>query len=188
MMKPSVLAAALISALSLNSLLDAASNKLSLDLQGLPNNQLDCSEPAINTLSAFNADYDGTGVGIAVIDSGINAHPDLRGLFRVVYSKNYVQSANAAAQREADDPDVVSRLQSDGILDGVDDPTVLGDNRTVGYHGAVTSVWVNPTTALWGNNGIVGHLYRRCHREHSHQPSMAKTNQPEIGKERHTGE
>jgi serine protease AprX len=45
----------------------------------------------VNT--AWNAGYNGAGVGVAVIDSGINdSHPDLRnsnGTSRVVYRRNY---------------------------------------------------------------------------------------------------
>ena len=56
---------------------------------------LDYAEPTINALTAFENGYNGTGVGIAVIDSGISQHPDLKdsaGNSRVVYYQNFQSS------------------------------------------------------------------------------------------------
>jgi serine protease AprX len=55
-------------------------------------------DPDINTASAdadtaYQAGFTGAGVGIAIIDSGIYAHPDLAG--RVVYHQSFVPMVNA---------------------------------------------------------------------------------------------
>ena len=62
-------------------------------VQGL----LDYAEPAIGGLTAFNAGIDGTGIGVAVIDSGISYHDDLgnsQGKQRVVYSQDFTGSGS----------------------------------------------------------------------------------------------
>ncbi len=54
---------------------------------------LDVSKPAVNAPAAWRLGLDGTGVGVAVIDSGIYAHPDLNsktGASRVVYHQNFI--------------------------------------------------------------------------------------------------
>ena len=55
---------------------------------------LDYSAGAVNAPLAWNSGLDGTGVGIAVIDSGIYPHPDLRTAYsnasRVVYRKSFI--------------------------------------------------------------------------------------------------
>jgi serine protease AprX len=56
--------------------------------------------PAINADVAHNWGFDGTGVGVAVIDSGVNSVADLQSSLkssRVVYSQNFDTSANTTA-------------------------------------------------------------------------------------------
>jgi serine protease AprX len=57
-----------------------------------PNRQLesllDLSTAAVNAQAAWQSGWDGAGIGIAVVDSGISDHPDLNG--RVVYSEDFV--------------------------------------------------------------------------------------------------
>ena len=53
---------------------------------------LDYADSAVNAPMAWNSGLNGTGVGIAVIDSGIYSHPDLRntwGQSRIVYRKSF---------------------------------------------------------------------------------------------------
>ena len=55
---------------------------------------LDYSTEAVNAPVAWNSGWDGTGVGIAIIDSGIYSHPDLAaahgGQSRIVYRKSFI--------------------------------------------------------------------------------------------------
>jgi len=54
---------------------------------------LDYSAAAVNAQAALNSGLDGTGVGVAVIDSGIFPHPDLlsrTGQSRVVYRQSFI--------------------------------------------------------------------------------------------------
>ena len=58
---------------------------------------LDYAEPTIGALTAFDNHYDGTGIGIAIIDSGVTDHPDLHdfhGRSRVVFSLDLTWSGN----------------------------------------------------------------------------------------------
>ncbi len=63
----------------------------------------DTPGPAVNASAAWTANYTGSGVGVAVIDSGVNPHTDLYSpglLFwtsRVVYSQSFVPGVSSAA-------------------------------------------------------------------------------------------
>ncbi|HEX5227883.1 MAG TPA: S8 family serine peptidase, partial [Bryobacteraceae bacterium] len=64
---------------------------ISLDRPVAPT--LDYSTNGVNAPVAWNSGWDGSGVGVAVIDSGIDAHPDLNngsGRSRVVYRQSFV--------------------------------------------------------------------------------------------------
>jgi len=58
---------------------------------------LDYSSAAVNAPVAWSSGWEGTGVGIAVIDSGIYSHPDLGaahgGQSRIVYRKSFIGGA-----------------------------------------------------------------------------------------------
>ena len=55
---------------------------------------IDNSAAAVNASAAWNLNLDGTGIGIAVIDSGISEHDDLQSSYgsRVVYRQSFVNS------------------------------------------------------------------------------------------------
>ena len=53
------------------------SNVAYISLDRSLNASLDYSSGAVNAATAWSAGLDGSGVGIAIIDSGIYAHPDL---------------------------------------------------------------------------------------------------------------
>src|SRR3984957_18059285 len=48
---------------------------------------------AVNADVAYQAGYTGSGIGIAIVDSGIYAHPDLAS--RIVYRQSFIGGANA---------------------------------------------------------------------------------------------
>jgi serine protease AprX len=61
----------------------------------------DNAAPAVNASAAWQSNYTGAGIGVALIDSGVNAHPDLftTGLFptsRVVYNQSFVPGDSSA--------------------------------------------------------------------------------------------
>jgi serine protease AprX len=62
----------------------------------------DNAAPAVNASAAWQSNYTGAGIGVALIDSGVNTHPDLftTGLFptsRVVYNQSFVPGDSSAA-------------------------------------------------------------------------------------------
>jgi serine protease AprX len=69
------------------------SNVAYISLDRPVNATLDYTADAVNAPYAWNSGLDGTGVGIAVIDSGIYPHPDLNsasGQSRVVYRQSFI--------------------------------------------------------------------------------------------------
>lgn len=64
----------------------------------------DNAAPAVNASAAWKSNYTGVGVGVALIDSGVNTHPDLltSGLLpisRVVYNQSFVSGTSSAADQ-----------------------------------------------------------------------------------------
>src|SRR6185312_2500628 len=55
---------------------------------------LDNSAAAVNASAAWNLGLDGTGIGVAIIDSGISEHDDLKGSggSRIVYRESFIAS------------------------------------------------------------------------------------------------
>src|SRR5258708_1136446 len=56
---------------------------------------------AVNAEFAWQSNYTGAGVGIALIDSGVNNHPDLNGILlsRVVYQQSFVPGNSSASDQ-----------------------------------------------------------------------------------------
>ncbi|MFE7710952.1 S8 family serine peptidase [Streptomyces sp. NPDC057486] len=74
--------------------LQAAAGVASISLDRVMSAQLDTSVPQIGAPEAWQAGYDGTGVRIAVLDTGIDtSHPDLES--KVVAEKNFTPSVDA---------------------------------------------------------------------------------------------
>jgi len=78
----------------------ALSNQLNVSYISLDRplaGSLDYSTAGVNAPVAWNSGWDGSGIGVAVIDSGIYSHADLlsaRGQSRVVYRKSFIGGVN----------------------------------------------------------------------------------------------
>src|SRR6185437_2216654 len=62
----------------------------------------DNAAPAVNASAAWQSNYTGSGIGVALIDSGVNNHPDLLStgllpLTRVVYNQSFVPGDSSTA-------------------------------------------------------------------------------------------
>src|SRR5581483_2603173 len=91
----------------------------------LKNSSLDTFQETIGANLAHSNGWDGNGIGVAVIDSGVSDHPDLHdpvtGLSRVVYSESFVPGLDA----------------SDGYGHGTHVAGIIGGN------GALSSGWIS---------------------------------------------
>ena len=59
--------------------------------------KLDLTAAAVNASTLWNAGWTGSGIGVAVIDSGINSDPNLGPGRKVVFSYDFTNANNAAA-------------------------------------------------------------------------------------------
>src|SRR6185312_4293516 len=62
----------------------------------------DNAAPAVNASAAWQSNYTGSGIGVALIDSGVNNHPDLLStgllpLTRIVYNQSFVPGDSSTA-------------------------------------------------------------------------------------------
>ncbi len=82
------------------------------------NMMLSNGAPAINAPAAWNAGDTGSGISVAVVDSGINGSPDLNGgllgLSRVVYSQNFVSGSLTASDQYGHGTHVAGLVAGDG--------------------------------------------------------------------------
>jgi serine protease AprX len=75
---------------------------------------------AVNAQAAWNSGYKGTGIGVALIDSGVNTHPDLltTGLLplsRVVYNQSFVPGNSSAADQYGHGTHIAGLIAGDGL-------------------------------------------------------------------------
>ncbi|HYM79027.1 MAG TPA: S8 family peptidase [Candidatus Dormibacteraeota bacterium] len=113
----------------------------------------DTTDTAIGVASAWNAGFDGTGIGVAVIDSGINdSHPDLwdsaHSASRVVYHQDFTGTATTNTNGANYDlyghgTHVAGIIAGNGSLsggqyEGVAPGTTLIDLRALDANGAGT--------------------------------------------------
>ena len=75
---------------------------------------------AVNASTAWKSGYTGAGIGVAVIDSGVNNHPDLNttGILpfsRVVYSQNFVPGTSSTADQYGHGTHIAGLIASNGI-------------------------------------------------------------------------
>src|SRR6267154_643110 len=80
----------------------------------------DNAAPAVNASAAWQSNYTGAVIGVALIDSGVNTHPDLftTGLFptsRVVYNQSFVPGDSSAADAYGHGTHIAGLIAGDGI-------------------------------------------------------------------------
>src|SRR5246500_3353107 len=74
---------------------------------------------AVNAEFAWQSNYTGAGVGIALIDSGVNNHPDLNTgilpLSRVVYQQSFVPGNSSASDQYGHGTHIAGLIAGDGL-------------------------------------------------------------------------
>ena len=80
----------------------------------------DNAAPAVNASAAWKSNYTGAGIGIALIDSGVNSHLDLAttGLLpvsRVVYNQSFVPGDSSAADAYGHGTHIAGLIAGNGI-------------------------------------------------------------------------
>jgi serine protease AprX len=80
----------------------------------------DNAAPAVNAQAAWSSNYTGAGVGVALIDSGVNNHPDLvtTGFLpfsRIVYNKSFVPGDSSAADAYGHGTHIAGLIAGNGL-------------------------------------------------------------------------
>jgi serine protease AprX len=80
----------------------------------------DNAAPAVNASAAWQSNYTGAGIGVALIDSGVNSHPDLATtgllpLSRIVYNKSFVPGDSSAADAYGHGTHIAGLIGGNGI-------------------------------------------------------------------------
>ena len=75
---------------------------------------------AVNAPAAWKSGYTGVGIGVALIDSGVNSHPDLNStgllpLSRVVYNQSFVPGNSSAADQYGHGTHIAGLIAGDGL-------------------------------------------------------------------------
>ncbi|MGA7301976.1 MAG: S8 family peptidase, partial [Candidatus Sulfotelmatobacter sp.] len=74
--------------------------------------------PAINAFAAWQSGYTGEGVGVALIDSGVSSHPDLKGGFlggsRVVWNQSFIPGNSSTNDQYGHGTHVAGLIAGDG--------------------------------------------------------------------------
>lgn len=80
----------------------------------------DNAGPAVNASAAWKSNYTGAGIGVALIDSGVNSHPDLATtsllpLSRVVYNQSFVPGDSSVADAYGHGTHIAGLIAGNGI-------------------------------------------------------------------------
>jgi len=80
---------------------------------------LDVAGPAVNAEVAWQSNYIGTGIGVALIDSGVNSHPDLyTGILpisRVVYNQSFISGTSSTNDQYGHGTHIAGLIAGDGL-------------------------------------------------------------------------
>ncbi|MGB8129749.1 MAG: S8 family peptidase [Candidatus Angelobacter sp.] len=80
----------------------------------------DNAGPAVNASAAWQSNYTGAGIGVALIDSGVNNHPDLATtgflpFSRIVYNKSFVAGDSSAADAYGHGTHIAGLIAGNGL-------------------------------------------------------------------------
>lgn len=81
----------------------------------------DNAAPAVNAQAAWKANYTGAGVGVALIDSGVNSHPDLSTtllllpISRIVYNQNFVPGESSSGDAYGHGTHIAGLIAGSGL-------------------------------------------------------------------------
>jgi serine protease AprX len=80
----------------------------------------DNAAPTVNASAAWQSNYTGAGIGVALIDSGVNSHPDLMTtgllpLSRVVYNQSFVPGNSGTADAYGHGTHIAGLIAGNGI-------------------------------------------------------------------------
>ncbi|HEY4677262.1 MAG TPA: S8 family peptidase [Candidatus Angelobacter sp.] len=80
----------------------------------------DNAAPAVNASAAWKSNYTGAGIGVALIDSGVNNHPDLATtgflpFSRIVYNKSFVPGDSSSADAYGHGTHIAGLIAGNGL-------------------------------------------------------------------------
>ncbi|HET9284207.1 MAG TPA: S8 family peptidase [Candidatus Angelobacter sp.] len=81
----------------------------------------DNAAPAVNASAAWKSNFTGSGIGVALIDSGVNSHPDLTTtslllpISRVVYNQSFVPGNSSAADAYGHGTHIAGLIAGSGL-------------------------------------------------------------------------
>src|SRR5262249_45063408 len=75
---------------------------------------------AVNAPTAWKSGYTGVGIGVALIDSGVNSHPDLNTtgllpLSRVVFNQSFIPGNSSASDQYGHGTHIAGLIAGDGL-------------------------------------------------------------------------
>ncbi|HXO32073.1 MAG TPA: S8 family serine peptidase, partial [Candidatus Acidoferrales bacterium] len=74
--------------------------------------------PAVNAFAAWQSGYTGTGIGVALVDSGVSSHPDLKGGFlggsRVVWNQSFIPGNSGTNDQYGHGTHIAGLIAGDG--------------------------------------------------------------------------
>ncbi|HKV91394.1 MAG TPA: S8 family peptidase [Candidatus Angelobacter sp.] len=79
----------------------------------------DSAAPAVNASAAWKSSFTGNGIGVALIDSGVNSHPDLNNgvlpFSRVVYNQSFVPGDSKSTDAYGHGTHIAGLIAGDGL-------------------------------------------------------------------------
>jgi len=74
--------------------------------------------PAVNAFAAWQSGYTGTGIGVALVDSGVSSHPDLKGGLlggsRVVWNQSFIPGNSGTNDQYGHGTHIAGLIAGDG--------------------------------------------------------------------------